>query len=169
MALTRVQLDDIIDLANSVVKSAGFECIEAEWASDQRVLRLYMDRTGGIDIDGCVAASRLLNQLSELDKLIPGQYTLEVSSPGVERPLRQQEHFQRHIGELIQVKLSEKVLDRRCGKGRLLAVSNGSHLKESTMSVEDPVMVTLETPQGQWSFPLRAVQRASLVYDWSDK
>ena len=154
--LDRAKLDEIIALVNRTLHPAGFDCLEAEWSGSDRILRLFVDllddSQGGVTLDSCVRASRLLEESPELDALTPAHYTLEVSSPGVERPLRSAGHFSRHVGERVQVKLVEKVQDRRNGVGKLLQVKDS--------------LITLETEQGPWQFPLAALQRASLVYDW---
>lgn len=160
--MDRLRLDDVTVLASRLVEPAGYECIEAEWVGNDHILRLFVDRIdagatteAGIKLDDCVTASRILNDAPELDELVNGTYVLEVSSPGVERPLRFPKHFARHIGATVQVKLSDKVADRRQGKGKLVDVAAG-----------EDASITLETEQGPWSFPLAKLQHASLVYDW---
>jgi len=136
------------------------ECVEAEWQAHDRILRLYVDRTSGsgIDLDGCVVASKLLVDQQELDDLVKGPYTLEVSSPGVERPLRRASHFRQSIGENIAVNLDRKIGDRKRATGRLLAVNEAT---------EGETQVSLETEEGVWSFPIESVQKAHVVFDWT--
>lgn len=159
--MDRSRLDEVTLLASRLVEPAGYECIEAEWVGNDRILRLFVDRVdaasaeASIKLEDCVAASRILNEATELDDLVGGKYVLEVSSPGVERPLRFPKHFARHIGATVQVKLSDKVAERRQGKGKLVDVL-----------ISDDTSITLETEQGPWSFPLAKLQHASLVYDW---
>jgi len=175
--MNRFQLDQVIELVEAAIGPNGFECIEAEWVANERVLRLYIDRLEsqasqgskdvdkdvddheasqvaqvGIDLEGCAMASRLLAESPELDAMIPGPYSLEVSSPGLERPLRRRRHFEKAVGATVQVKLQTKILDRKNGTGRLVGVNDNE--------------VTLETTQGAWSFPIDQVQKASLVYSW---
>ena len=152
--MNRTQLDQVISVVEASIVPAGFECVEAEWVANEKVLRLYVDRVDGIDLEGCAAASRLLREIPDLDTLISGSYNLEVSSPGLERPLRRRSHFERAVGETVQVKLQTKILDRKNGTGRLVGVSDTE--------------VTIETTQGPWSFPLDQVQKASLVYSWTN-
>lgn len=158
--LDRAKLDTIIAIVNRVLGPAGYECIEAEWSGGDRILRLFVDlAAGNITLDDCVKASRLLEELPDLDAATPPHYTLEVSSPGVERPLRRRQHFERHLGERVQVRLRGKVQERRGGTGRLVEV-------ETASGGVDDALITLETEQGVWSFPLASLQHASLVYDW---
>lgn len=157
--MNRAQLDMVIEVVEEVIGPAGFECVEAEWFGNEKVLRLYVDQARedgaeGIDLEGCAKVSRLLEECVRLDDLIPGSYQLEVSSPGVERPLRRLTHFQKVLGETVQVKLQAKILDRKNGTGRLVDVRDNE--------------VILETTQGPWSFPIDQVQRASLVFNWNN-
>jgi ribosome maturation factor RimP len=168
--LNRAKLDEIVAVANGVLHPAGYDCIEAEWSAHDRILRLFVDKLGhvssgpedkdGINLDGCVEASRMLLDLAAIDDLIPGKYTMEVSSPGVDRPLRRLADFTRHVGDEIDVRLVEKVENRRNGKGRLTQLEPLG---------DDDARLTLETAEGRWSFPLASLQRASLVYDWKDE
>ena len=160
--MDRARLDHVMAVVNAQLNSAGYDCIEAEWSGNDRILRLFVDNLGGeggLALDGCVKASRLLQEVTALDDMIPARYTLEVSSPGIERPLRRLEHFARQVGQTIQVKLKDKVGDRKQGVGKLLGIEEHG--------AEDEAVLTLETEQGIWSFPLVSLQRASLVYDWS--
>jgi len=155
--VTRTELDRIIDFVNSQLPVEKYECIEAEWCAEDRTLRLFIDRRDEklpMSLSDCVAVNDLLIDLPDLDAMISGEYTLEVSSPGVERPLRRKAHFLEHLGETIEVKLVHKILDRRHGKGRLVAV-------------DEDGKVTLETNRGSWSFPIDSLMTASVVYNWS--
>ena len=67
------------------------------------VLRLFIDKTGGITLDDCASVSRQFGDQLEVEDLIPFRYTLEVSSPGLDRPLKKDRDFLRHIGNQIQV------------------------------------------------------------------
>ncbi len=164
--MDRSKLDMLIAQISRSLNPHGFDCIEAEWAANERILRVYVDNLAAgpsITLDGCVKASRLLEDVPELEAMVPGNYSLEVSSPGVERPLRSRTHFERHMGETVQVKLVDKYLDRRQGTGRVVEVAEGD-----TVTGQQDTLVTLETEQGAWSFPLTHLQRASLVYDWTN-
>lgn len=150
--LDRAQLDAVIKIVNDAIAAAGFECIEAEWLGNVNTLRLFVERPGhGIDLSGCVEVNSLLYNFAPLDAAISGDYHLEVSSPGVERPLRTRQHFERYLGEVAEVKLWEQQSDRKAGTGRIVAVDSS---------------VTLETSRGLWVFDLAKLQKAHLVYDW---
>lgn len=152
--MNREHLDHIINVVESNIASAGYECIEAEWVEDHRTLRVFVDHPKGVQLDDCAAVSRMLAEAKELDDAVPGTYNLEVSSPGVERPLRRLSHFQKVVGAMVEVKLLEQVLERKHAKGTLVGISS------------DDGIVTLDTNRGMWAFPLKRLQKASLVHDW---
>ena len=158
--MERGKLDSVIGVVNGQLNPAGYDCIEAEWSGNERILRLFVDLLAGdqpITLGGCVKASKLLDEFAPLDDMISGHYVMEVSSPGVERPLRRVQDFQRYVGEVVEVKLREKIDGRRQGKGSILSID-----------LDADLLITLVTEQGNWSFPLASVQRASLVYDWNN-
>ena len=108
----------------------GYELIYLELSgranTRSRVLRLYIDAPGGVALDDCVFVSRQIGRLLDVENLVSGQYTLEVSSPGIERPLAKPEHFEKVIGERIEVATRVKSNGRRNFLGTLLRVSDGS-------------------------------------------
>jgi ribosome maturation factor RimP len=95
-------------LLEPVVAREGFELREVEWLREgpSWVLRLYVDRQGpgGVGVEDCQELSRTVEPILDVEELIGSPYTLEVSSPGVERPLRKPEHFERFKGERAHVK-----------------------------------------------------------------
>ncbi len=156
-------------LVSKLLEPVSLECIEAEWQGHDRILRLFVDRIvladgpadqPGINLDDCVRASSTLNDRPELDEAVAGAYTLEVSSPGIERPLRLRQHFERFLGKKVHVTLREKMDDRWQGEGTLAAVEagHGEGLDDAT--------VTMDTHDGRWTFGLGNLKKASLVYDW---
>lgn len=156
--MNRILLNRAIELIQTQLQSAplassGLECIEAEWLVYEKTLRVFVDGPEGVNLDTCAAVSHALNDSQELDSLILGTWNLEVSSPGLERPLRRPEHFRKFIGATVNVNLTEKISERRQAKGKLLDVSSDE-------------LVTLETDEGQWSFPVAKLHRANIVFDW---
>jgi ribosome maturation factor RimP len=85
------------------LSASGFEVVDVERQGG--VLRVTVDRPGGIDMDGVTEATRLVNEILDREDLLGAQSSLEVSSPGVERPLRTPEHFRRFVGTEVAVKL----------------------------------------------------------------
>ena len=93
-------------LLEPIIARDGFELVEVEWLREGGawVLRLYVDRPGGVTVDHCQELSRTVEPVLDVEDLIQPAYHLEVSSPGVERPLRTPGHFQRFAGERVHVK-----------------------------------------------------------------
>jgi len=87
-------------------------------------VRLYIDAEAGITLDDCERVSRAVSDLLDEADPLPGQYTLEVSSPGIERPLRTAEHFAPYLGEVVFVELAHPLDGRRRYKGPLIAAGS---------------------------------------------
>lgn len=101
------------------------EIVDIEYRREGRgnVLRFYLDRPeGGVTLDELSVMSRRLGDLVEVHEIVPGSYTLEVSSPGINRRLRQPDHFRRYIGEQVRVRTVEPIATRRTFVGTLQAV-----------------------------------------------
>jgi len=109
------------------VAEQGYELVEVEFGQhgSRWVLRIYIDKEGGVTIDDCAAVSQFLSPL--LDKLdfIEGSYVLEVSSPGIDRPLRKPEDFQRFVEEKVRVLTRTPVEGRKRFSGRLASLEDG--------------------------------------------
>jgi ribosome maturation factor RimP len=112
-------------LVRSVVEPMGYECVGVEHAvgaSGSAVLRVYIDHPDGISLDDCEAVSHQLSGTLDVEDPIAGQYDLEVSSPGLDRPLFELEHFRRFVGARVQVRLHDKLDGRRRFEGRITGV-----------------------------------------------
>ena len=110
----------LIELLEPLLRHLGYELWELELSGRNGVLRIYIDSPDGIDIDDCETVSRAVSErLDEADP-IPGEYTLEVSSPGLDRVLRTAEHFQRYVGEQVSLELKQLINGRRRFVGKLL-------------------------------------------------
>ena len=111
-------------LIEPVVERLGFELVELEYGSGRghALLRVFIDREGGITVDDCTRVSRELSALLDIEDPIPTAYTLEVSSPGFDRLLRTRAHFGRFVGSRVYVELKEPRAGRRRYTGTLLTV-----------------------------------------------
>ena len=105
----------IISIVEPIVREEGCELIDAEVTSDsgRKILRLYIDKNSGVILDDCARVSHAVEDILEVEDAISGCYNLEVSSPGVERPLRTREHFEKAMGHRVHVTTRDKVGDRR--------------------------------------------------------
>lgn len=118
-------------LLEPVVSDLGYELLLIELiGSGQRILRLYIDAPGGVNLDDCELVSRNVSAVLDVDDPIAGTYNLEVSSPGIERPLVREDHFRNHVGERVKVRLVKNVLGRKRFTGVLAQVVDGGVVVE---------------------------------------
>ena len=103
----------------------GFELVNAELTGFARrpTLRVYIDGPQGVKIDDCAAVSRQLSAILDVENPLPGAYTLEVSSPGLDRPLVKLDDFRRFVGETVKIRLRQPVVGRKNFTGRLMGVA----------------------------------------------
>ncbi|MGB2740020.1 MAG: ribosome maturation factor RimP [Cognaticolwellia sp.] len=110
------------------VEETGKELLGVEYlsAGNHSVLRLFIDHENGIDVDDCAEVSRQVGAILDVEDPISSEYSLEVSSPGLDRPLFDKAHFEAVVDETIEVKISMPLNGRRKFKGKLVAVENDS-------------------------------------------
>lgn len=121
------------ELVRGVVEPMGYELVGVEYLTGQpggSLLRVYIDREGGVTLDDCAAVSHQLSGVLDVEDPIPGNYNLEISSPGLDRPLFEPEHFERFAGRKVNVRLESTVPGRRRYKGKLLGLEEGKVLVE---------------------------------------
>ncbi len=150
--------DRIHELLASVVETAGVELLDVEWNGG--TLRVVIDHADGVSTQALTAVNRLVSPILDQHDPISDRYVLEVSSPGVERPLRSPEHFQRAIGEDVAVKLQPGA-DLRRLKGRLTAVE-ANVITIDTVEVDGSPLGAPETH----TIDLDEIDRARTVFDW---
>jgi ribosome maturation factor RimP len=120
--------DELEYLLAPSIKDMGFELWGCEYLSQGKhsLLRLYIDKADGITIDDCQAVSHQISSILDVEDPIPGNYSLEVSSPGIPRPLFKSWQYQRYIGHEIQVKTFKPVGGKRRLQGTIVSVSEHS-------------------------------------------
>jgi ribosome maturation factor RimP len=140
------------------VEAAGYELVDVDWKREQTgwVLRAYIDKPGGISHEDCERVSRELSPVLDVHDVIPQAYNLEVSSPGLDRPLRTAEHFRRFIGRRAKVRLLEGLEGRRNFAGAIVAVDGERN------------QVTLDVDGKEYHLPLGDLDRANLVYSFQE-
>ena len=112
-------------LLEPVIEDMGYELVMAELeGSESKTLRLYIDSPGGIVLDDCEMVSRQVSALLDVEDPISGEYTLEISSPGLDRPLAKPEHFKRAEGDTVKIRMVRSHLGRRNFTGLLKNVSS---------------------------------------------
>jgi len=151
--MNRKKLNNIIDLVSPHLAVLGYECVEVEWDIEEQAVRVFLDGPNGIVMEDCLKANRILIDLPDLDLLIPHDFRLEVSSPGIERPLRTKNHFVKAIGDQIAVQLTEASDGREQAVGKLV-------------EVKEDGWIIMKLPVGPWQFPLDSLLSAKLIYDW---
>lgn len=118
----------LTELLRPAVEETGKELLGIEFVSAGKhsILRLFIDHENGINVDDCAEVSRQVGAILDVEDPISSEYSLEVSSPGLDRPLFEKSHFEAVVGETIEVKLSIPLNGRRKFKGLLEAVENDS-------------------------------------------
>ncbi len=117
--------DKVLELVEPLAQYNGLELIMVEFVKGPRgnILRLIIDKTGGVTLDDCSRLSRVVSDLLDVHDPVPGSYNLEVSSPGINRPLVRLNDYERFSGQKVFVRTSEPIDGRRKFKGMLKGVS----------------------------------------------
>lgn len=148
---TRVQ-----ELCEPLIAAEGLELLEVEWVREHGgwVLRLFIDKPGGtVGIDECTQATHAVDKALDVEDVIPHEYNLEVSSPGLDRPLKKLAHFEAVKGQLVRIKTFAPLFEppRKNFLGTLTAVAN------------DAVTVEVEGA-GPFTINLKDIARANLEF-----
>ncbi len=139
--------ETLLKLLEPAIEALGYELVELEFPP--HLLRIYIDREGGVTVDDCEAVSRQVSAVLDVEDPIPGAYTLEVSSPGLDRPLRKEADFVRFAGEQVKLELALPKDGRRRYTGTLKRCEAGE--------------VTVEVDGVEHTLPLADIGKARLV------
>ncbi|HEY3840539.1 MAG TPA: ribosome maturation factor RimP [Bryobacteraceae bacterium] len=156
--MTQTVVARIEEIAQNVAAADGLEVVEVEVKGSGRnqMLRIYIDKPQGVTHLDCETVSRQLGDRLDAENLFPGHYTLEVSSPGVERKLKKWKDFERFQSQRVKIVLREP----------LTAAGNVKHLEGVLRSARDGVL-ELELAGGQQvQFQFEQVDRANLKFEW---
>ena len=142
------------EVAESLVISEGMELVDLEYRREgpRWMLRLFIDKEGGVNVDDCARISRELGDLLDVKDLIPQSYVLEVSSPGLNRRIRKKEDFSRFAGQRVQLWLSSPKEGRKKILGYLVGVEGEE--------------VVVRATEGRFSVPLKDIAKANLIYEF---
>lgn len=152
--------DRLRDLLAPALEKLGYELIQVEQVATRRpVLRLYIDRCidrvgedgAGVTLDDCQKVSEYVSGLLDVEDPLPGAYSLEVSSPGLDRPLVTAEHFRRFLGSEARLQLHRPVNGARRLRGRLCSEANG--------------VIEIDVDGQRLAVPLADIRAARLVPD----
>lgn len=118
----------LTDMLTPAVEALGFEMVGVEFvrAGKHSTLRIYIDHENGITVDDCADVSHQVSAVLDVEDPISTEYNLEVSSPGMDRPLFKAEHYSAIVGEVVSVRLRVPMDNRRNFKGELVACENGN-------------------------------------------
>jgi len=153
MSDVALQIRRILD---PILESMGLSLWELEFHKQgpQWLLRIYIDReAGGVTLTDCETVSRDLSAALDVEDIIPHAYSLEVSSPGLDRTLTKPEHFTRFVGSMVKIKTYQLVNGQKVFRGKLLGL------------LEDTVKIELE-PGTVLEFPMAGIAKASLEVEF---
>ena len=158
---------DLRAIIAPVCEQSGYELVDVEYATAPAgwVVRVYIDRPAdwphpgerGISFADCERLSRELSAVLDVEDPVPHTYNLEVSSPGLDRPLRTAAHFQRYAGQTAKIALTEPLDGRKNFKGVLVRVEPPG---------PDATHVVIDVDGGEFRLPVAEVATARLVPDW---
>lgn len=134
-----------------VVEAMGFQCWGVEYVSQGRhsVLRVFIEHEQGISVDDCEAVSRQLSAVLDVEDPISGEYTLEVSSPGMDRPLFTLDQFVAYVGHQVKVRTRVAVEERRNFQGVLKGVEDQN--------------VVVQVDQYEYLLPIESIEKANVI------
>lgn len=147
-------LHEVQQVIEPILQSQGFELVDLEYHREVQgwVLRIYLDREGGVTLDDCTAVSHEVGAVLEVKDLIPNAYVLEVSSPGLTRPIKKAEDFHKYRDRLVKIKLYEPIDGRKNFKGTLLGLEGEK--------------VKVEVDQRVYELPLQSIAKANLQIEF---
>ena len=145
--------DKVLSILNPSVNDLGYELLGVEYmpSGKRSILRLYIDSEKGIGVNDCEVVSRQVSAIMDIEDPISGQYNLEVSSPGIERPLFSISHYMRFLGHEVRIRMYRSIEGRRKFTGTIGSVSEKSNTLE------------LLTELGSVTLDIDLIEKANLV------
>jgi len=149
----------VTNIAQPILESMGLELVDIEFGrfGPDAVLRLFIDKQGGVMLDDCAELSRELSLILDVEDAITCRYTLEVSSPGLDRPLKKQADYDRFAGRLVKIRTYQPFLDDSGNKRK-------TFLGKLEGLVDGIVKMTLTEGQSA-SIPIERVAKANLEFE----
>jgi ribosome maturation factor RimP len=147
-------VEDVRQTVEPILTSEGMELVNLEYQREAQgwVLRVYIDREGGVNIGDCARVSAELGTNLEVRDLIPNKYILEVSYPGLTRPLKKLEDYQKYPRHMVRIKTFEPVEGRRNFKGTLQGAKGD--------------LVQVEVDGRSYGIPLKSIAKANLEFEF---
>ncbi len=144
------------DLVTPILDSLELELfdLQLQKAGNRQILRIFIDKKeGGVTLDDCQTASQEIGILLDVKDIVPGSYVLEVSSPGINRPIRNENDFQKYAGSKIRVKVLTKISDQKV----FIGVDRGVDSENLRLEIE---------PGKEIRIPVRQIVKANLEVDF---
>jgi ribosome maturation factor RimP len=165
-------VERVRQIAEPLAASMGLEVVEVEYLREGRwVLRLFVDKPGGVNLDDCSMFSHALAPALDVEDVGDSGYSLEVSSPGLDRPLRKPEDFRRFAGKKAKVRTygpllaAEGLSPRKSFSGTLLGCTEGP----TGGSGGQALKVELDVDGKRCAIPLADIAKAHLIFDFSER
>ncbi len=134
-----------------LLESEGLSLVDITYTRERGgwILRVFIDKEEGVTLDDCTHVNRELGQILDREDIIPASYLLEISSPGLDRPLKKEEDFIKYFGRKVRIKTRDYISGRRNFKGDLLGCAEGQ--------------ITVKVEGGEvFSIPFSSIQKANL-------
>jgi ribosome maturation factor RimP len=153
--LSKVDLDKVTQVLERVVQGMDYELVDVEWKNESGwILRVFIDGPGGVGLEDCARVSHQISTTLDVEDPIGTQYSLEVSSPGLNRPLKKEADFRRFVGKKAKIRTKRPIGEnRRNFSGVLVAVENGN--------------VKIDVGDQVCDVPVVDVEKANLVFEFS--
>ena len=149
--------ESLVSVLSPVIESSGLELVDVTFRREtgRKVLRVTIDRPGGLDLDTISEVSEKVSRRLDLERFESGPYALEVSSPGLERSLRGPDEFRRFVGERVRIKTVEPL--------------GGSKVHEGALVSADAEAIVLASASGELRVPYDGIASARTSPDWAEE
>ncbi len=158
-------IEKVREIVERVARSSGLEVVEVELrgGGKARMLRLVIDKPGGVTHDDCANLSREVGTILDVEDVIPGaEYTLEVSSPGLDRKLTKAADFERFVGSRVKLTTRDPIVGERHFEGKLEGFAEGKLMLDLN-SAKKKTKTKIENPPRKIEIELVNVEKANLV------
>jgi ribosome maturation factor RimP len=155
MSLYRGKIIRAIErLVIPILEDEGLELVDIEFQRERRglFLRIYIDKNGGINLADCTALNHRLSAILDVEDIIDTNYILEVSSPGLTRPLKKTQDYKKYQGHLVRIKTYKPIDNQKIFKGVLVDLKDG--------------IVKIEYKEKKWLIPLETIAKANLDFEF---
>ncbi len=143
----------VLEIIEPIIESEGFELVDLEIKKGKRwIVRIFIDKVGGVTVEDCARINRYIGDVMDVEDVIFCSYTLEVSSPGLDRPLRKKKDFERFVGKKVKIKTKDYLSGRRNFKGILKSVCEDG--------------IELQCGDLHYMIPMALIEKANTVYEW---